>query len=51
MFWIRLYDGRGSPESVRAVERKWEAIMFKGGAVFGGFVGLAVALGRTATQR
>jgi hypothetical protein len=47
LFWVRLYDERGSPESVRAVERNWGACVFTGGAILGGVIGLAVAFRRT----
>ena len=50
IFWVRLYDERGSPEAVSAVEREWEARLYAAGAVLGGVAGLAIAL-RLTRQR
>jgi hypothetical protein len=43
-FWIPLYDLRGSPEEVRAIERGWAARLYSAGAILGGAIGLAGAI-------
>jgi hypothetical protein len=46
-FWVPLYDLRGPHEEVRAVERRWAARLYPAGAIIGGAIGLAGAIGVT----